>query len=333
MLAERDETDPSHVLTTRYTYDGWGKLAVTTDYTYDDLGRPVKTQVGATVITCAYGSAGNERLHLVGEALGGNTVAYTHDALGRVITERHHVEGGGDFTFTYAYDDKGRLAKTTYPGGLEETYEYDANGHKVLTAVAGRTLCRLDSADGMRSRVTLLGKLMSVAVRDSRGYETRRELRRGQTVLESLYLDYDGATGDLLSRRRGGETAETFSYDDLDRLTSVRHDGDENLRVAYAPNGNILSKTGVGAFSYDAETRPHAVTEVENADGSIPSSEVLTTFGDLDRIETVEDADGELKETFSYGPDRQRWLSVLTRGGMEARRTVYAGDYERVTEG
>ena len=261
------------------------------------------------------------------------TTVTTYDKRGRVITERRTVAGGGTCTFTYAYNDQGQLAKTTYPGGLEETYEYDDNGYKVRTAVDGRTLCRLDSADGLRSRTTVLGKLSSVAVRDSRGFETRRELRRGQAVIGSLTLAYDGATGNLLSRQRDGGTAETFSYDNLDRLTSVRHGGGETLRMAYAPNGNILSKTGVGAFTYDTATRPHAVTEVENADGRIPGSEVLTTFGDLNRIEAVEDAGQGLKQTFAYGPDGQRWLSVLARGGEEARRTVYAGAYEKVTEG
>ena len=150
-------------------------------------------------------------------------------------------------------------------------------------------------------------------------------------ILSDLCLRPVSITYGTNEARPRGLTGKV-SYDDLDRLTSVRRDGDEPLRMAYAPNGNILLKTGVGAFSYDAETRPHAVTGVENADDSIPGGDLLTTFGDLDRIETVEDADGGLKETFSYGPDRQRWLSVLMRGGKEARRTVYAGNYERVTE-
>ena len=199
--------------------------------------------------------------------------------------------------------------------------------------MAGRVLCSLDSVDGLRSRTTVLGKLTAVVAHDSRGFESQRELRRGTTVLESFATDYDGATGNLLSRQRGGDTAETFGYDDLDRLVSVKQDGRETLHMAYAANGNILSKTGVGAFTYGAETRPHAVMEVENADGSIPGSDLLTTFEDLNRIEAVEDAGQGLKETFSYGPDRQRWLSVLTREGKEARRTVYAGAYEKVTEG
>ncbi len=332
-------TDPD-AGTTTCTYAADGTLltgtdarGVTTTHTCDELGRPVKTQVGQTTVTRTYGTAGNERMRLVREALGGNMVEYTHDALGRVITEKRTVDGGGTYTFAYAYNDKGQLARTTYPGGLEETYEYDDNGYRTRTAVAGRVLCSLDSVDGLRSRTTVLGKLSAVVAHDSRGFESRREMRRGTTVLESFATAYDGATGNLLSRQRGGDTAETFGYDDLDRLVSVKQDGRETLRMAYAANGNILSKTGVGAFTYDAETRPHAVTEVENADGSIPGSDLLTTFGDLNRIETVEDAGQGLKETFSYGPDRQRWLSVLTREGKEVRRTVYAGAYEKVTEG
>lgn len=331
-------TDPD-AGTTRCTYAADGTPLAETDargvkttHTYDDLGRPVKTQVGQTTITHTYGTAGNERLRLVRETLGGNMVEYTHDALGRVITEKRTVDGGGTCTFAYAYNDRGQLAKTTYPGGLEETYEYDDNGYRTRTAVGDRVLCRLDSADGLRSRTTVLGKLSSVAVRDSRGFERQRELRRGTAALESFATDYDGATGNLLSRQRGGESAETFGYDNLDRLVSVRRGDVETLRMAYAANGNILSKTGVGAFTYDTATRPHAVTEVENADGRIPSSDLLTTFGDLDRIETVEDAGQGLRQAFSYGPDGQRWLSVLTREGKEARRTVYAGAYEKMTE-
>ena len=72
---------------------------------------------------------------------------------------------------------------------------------------------------------------------------------------------------------------------------------------------------------------------MENADGSIPSSDLLTAFGDLNRIETVEDEEQGLKQTLAYGPDRQRWFSVLSRDGKETRRTVYADAHEKVTEG
>lgn len=326
--------------TTRSTYAADGTPLTETDargvvtaHTYDDLGRLVSSQVGGTIVTRTYGTVGNERLRLVKETAGGNTVEYTHDALGRVVTEKRHVDGDGDYTFAYAYNEKGQVAKVTFPGGLVETYEYDGNGHKVQTAVGDRVVCRLDSVDGLRCRTTLLDRLCLVQTNDSRGFERQRELHRGQTVLESITLEHDGATGNLLSRQRGGGATESFGYDDLDRLTSVKQDGRETLSVTYAPNGNILSKTGVGAFTYDTATRPHAVTEVENTDGQIPTSDLLTTFGDLNKIETVEDTERGLRQEFSYGPDEQRWLSVMISGGKETRHTVYADAYEKVTEG
>lgn len=80
--------------TTRSTYAADGTPLTETDargvvtaHTYDDLGRLVSSQVGGTIVTRTYGTVGNERLRLVKETAGGNTVEYTHDALGRVVTE------------------------------------------------------------------------------------------------------------------------------------------------------------------------------------------------------------------------------------------------------
>ena len=60
--------------------------------------------------------------------------------------------------------------------------------------MAGRVLCSLDSVDGLRSRTTVLGKLSAVVARDSRGFESQRELRRGTTVLESFATASAAAT-------------------------------------------------------------------------------------------------------------------------------------------
>ena len=36
--------------------------------------------------------------------------------------------------------------------------------------------------------------------------------------------------------------------------------------------------------------------------------------------------------SFQYGPDRERWYSELTDDGVTSRSTVYAGNYEKVTD-
>ena len=98
------------------------------------------------------------------------------------------------------------------------------------------------------------------------------------------------------------------------------------------PNGNILFKTGVGNFSYNEDVRPHAVTEVENVDGKIPGSTLYTSFNDFGKIQLIEDAGKNLRMNFTYGPDQERWSSKLSRNSMDIRTTVYAGEYEKITE-
>lgn len=104
------------------------------------------------------------------------------------------------------------------------------------------------------------------------------------------------------------------------------------MKISYAPNGNILFKTGVGNFSYDEHVRPHAVTEVENADGQIPGDALNTSFNDFGKIELIEDVGKNLRMDFAYGPDQDRWYSELSKNGTDVRTTVYAGEYEKITE-
>jgi len=85
-------------------------------------------------------------------------------------------------------------------------------------------------------------------------------------------------------------------------------------------------------FSYDKNVRPHAVTEVKNADGKIPGDVLATFFNDFGKIQLIEDAGKGLRMDFGYGPDRERWYSELSKNGSDVRTTVYAGEYEKVTE-
>ena len=152
------------------------------------------------------------------------------------------------------------------------------------------------------------------------------------SVLKTFDETFDGATDNLLLRKRNSNPLETFGYDNLDRLVSVKSGEAETMKISYAPNGNILFKTGVGNFSYDKNIRPHAVAEVENADGKIPSDALTTSFNDFGKIQLIEDVGKDLRMDFIYGPDQERWYSELSHNGTDLRTTVYAGEYEKVTE-
>ena len=96
-------------------------------------------------------------------------------------------------------------------------------------------------------------------------------------------------------------------------------------------DGNILSKTDVGDYSYDAAMRPHAVIGVTNQKGIIPSAALETTYGDLNKINMI--SDGTHTTTFDYGPDQERWLTVEKKNDTDYRTIHYAPGIERVTLG
>ena len=123
--------------TSNYTYAANGTLLTQTDgrgvkttNNYDNLGRLASTQIGQKTIVYTYGTTGNEKLRLVKQAADNNSVEYSHDKFGRIITEKRNVDGHGTYSFAYSYNSNNQLSKTTYPGGLEVAYQYDDYGFK-----------------------------------------------------------------------------------------------------------------------------------------------------------------------------------------------------------
>lgn len=371
--------------TTTYDYAADGRLlkqkdarGVETINTYDGLGRLSKVQIGGDTIRYTYGTSGNEALRLTKKTMGGNSVEYKDfDRYGRPLKEIRNIAGKGCYEFTYHYDERNRLDKMTYPGGLEVTYEYDDYGFKKQTTADGEIIYNLKSYTGLFTETGFYKWNSIERIKDENGYEESVTLVKGPNptviiipynpkdengaslmaqnslgivrpyprlgiVMDSHNVSYDSITGNLLARQRKGKNVEVFEYDNLDRLVSVNTStaqsvseiGDltEVMHLSYASNGNILSKTGVGNYNYSVSSKPHAVKSVDNTDGLIPSDALFTTFNDLGKIQTIEDEGTGRRMDFVYGPDMERWYSAMTIDGQEERTTVYAGNYEKITE-
>lgn len=343
--------------TSTYSYAADGTLLSQTDgrgiktvNSYDDIGRLASVCIGGKTIKYDYGTSGNEKLQLVKQTMGDKTVEYTHDRFGRVVTEKRDIGIEGTYTFSYEYDDKNRLAKTSYPGGLDVTYEYDDNGFMTKATAGGHVIYGQNDFNGTSASSSFMGKLTATTTRDKRGYVKNVSLARGDEKLDILEECYEGATGNLISRRRNGGLKKVFFYDTLDRLISTELNVDDtepdtvgHLRpfsststmfryVGYADNGNITHKLGVGEYKYDVQQRPHAVTEVENQCGTISGDALTTSFNDLGKIRLIEDAGKGLAMNFAYGPGRERWSSELSRNDTTIRKTIYASNYEKITD-
>ena len=112
---------------------------------------------------------------------------------------------------------------------------------------------------------------------------------------------------------------ETYTYDALDRLTVVV--GNQGMTINYGAGGNILSKSSVGNYSYDADEQPHAVKGVTNSAGKISSLMLETVYGELNRIEMM--TQGTRQTSFTYGPDMQRWRTMTEQDGATERTVLY----------
>ena len=129
------------------------------------------------------------------------------------------------------------------------------------------------------------------------------------------------------------QTTETFKYDDLDRLTHVKHNNIDAMEMEYQSNGNIFTKTGLGEYAYHP-TQVHAVEYIDNTDDLRNPRRQEIEYNAFNKatllIDTVGNDAYQLK--IFYGPDQQRWKTVLKKNGVEIKRILYVGDYEVVTE-
>ncbi len=235
---------------------------------------------------------------------------------------------------------------------VSETRYRDDYGFRTAATAAGYNIYTLKKYEGLSAGSSVFMDTLTTTVScDSKGFQCNRSLVQGNKRIESLQMNFDHKTGNLLSRQRNLGIAELFSYDNLDRLTTVKKSKNTiiinpDLRdskiglpvpktvmsVTYGPGGNILSKTGVGNYTYNDAFKPHAVVSVDNDSALIPASALSTVFNDLNKISSIEDEGEGNRMIFRYGPDEQRWYSQLTKGRRTIRSTVYAGNYEKIIE-
>ena len=323
--------------TTSFEYSADGKLlrqtdanGVVTENRYDALGRLKSTSVGSHIVNNEYGTSGNGTLRLAKTTMDGNATSYGYDNRGRIVSENRELADGTHLDYTYTYDGKNLLTDVSYPHGVAVHYDYDDNGYRIGATYGDTPLYKLDSFFGSVSSYTLGNKIRREAMTDLLGYTYTINTVADKDTIQSLENVYDLQTGDLLSRRIDGQS-QTFNYDGMDRLLSANTDGGQSQKMEYADNGNILSKSGIGGYTYNEGFKPHAVLEVEN-NGNHISSTLSTEYNDFNKIQLIRDENNGKSMSFSYGPDFNRWESVLAQNGKEIRKTVYGDEYECVTE-
>jgi YD repeat-containing protein len=261
-----------------YGYDKVGNLisqtdarSLTTKTTYDELNR--KTYIDYPTspdIQFKYDLSTKGTLSQVIDGAG--TVSYGYDQRLRKAREDRTMDSM-TWTTRWSYDSLDRVKTQTYPDLKAVSFTYNNQGK--LYSIAGIiSLLDYNAAGQVITKNYANGKGTSFA------YDPANQRLKSITTAGSQNLSYTyDNVGNIKTVADGisGRT-ESFTYDNLDRLTQA---GDSGYSANYQYNaiGNMLSSTKNGAvsnYSYGSSgVRPHAVTGITS---SIP---VVSTF-DLD---------------------------------------------------
>lgn len=324
--------------TTTYTYDALGRETGHTDArnvhfttNYDVFGRITSQTAGDETITYTYGTTGTGQMRLVSKTLGAWSDTYEYDQYGRLVS----LEAGGH-TATYQYNSAGLLTKKTWgdsSNGKYVNYTYDTYGNHISSnAISGAIIWNLTQNTGTTTASTM--KLNSnptlytrTVTADSYGYPASYFLNRGNNPVGGEIYTYNYSTGNLTQCVKEFHT-ETYSYDDADRLVTFNVDNSEVMSMTYSSGGNLLSKTGVGDYTYGSGT--HKVINVDNTDDVIPYSSQSITYNAWGKVAEVNETIGSdtYKYELTYGPDLQRVLAVLWKNNTIVHLVNYGEGYE-----
>jgi RHS repeat-associated protein len=327
---------------------------------YDQLGRMVRRSEPEGVTTWRYSTTPGPSRGQLQQVTGptaasatGFSESYSYGPVGW-LRQTTTVIDGASYVTDRTYDAEGKVVTMTYPAtvGWRPLFRLSYNlGHLVgitqenagstpvwtlLTMDAqGRETAARFGSGAVEERLThdaASGRLTAI----------QSGLTPGARDVQHLAYQWD-KVGNLVARENLGlapQRRETFSYDELNRLTRVALNGTDTLTLSYAANGNILTKSDVGSYSYGAGAAlPHAVTAI--AGGPRPASSYTydangnltagagrslswTSFNMPKQITLGTDY-----SRFSYGPGRARVRQDL-KSGSTVKTVHYVGPHSEV---
>ena len=251
------------------------------------------------------------------EQVGSHSVALAYDTLGRLMGREVIIDGNAALTFEeqYTYGEYGRPfqkfdASDDFAG---VRYHYNSAGYlaKVsesavaVPATPGATTTApvaYYTVTAMNARGQVTGATLGNGVVLDRTYQaasgylnTMKATNGSSQELQKLTLTFD-ELGNLTQRRDQGrskvtslakDVMEAFTYDNLNRLLTTRIAGEAsaNVDTTHDARGNILTKSGVGAYAYGAASNRlvsvtpsggTAVTYAYDSNGNLTSGDGRT---------------------------------------------------------
>lgn len=300
---------------TNYEYDGFGNLTKQTynngdwvGFEYDAMDKLLKKSFNEGSIEFQYGITGSSINQLVKIInYNGDQTDLSYDDKGRIVEKKENISGE-EFWKKFAYSSSNKLVQEEFSTGVTLNIEYDDFGNiEKMTDNQSLILFKQDE-------LTPYNDVKASTIL-SDNYFSREFNKQGLVVKEKYGTNwefeykYDNSTGNLKERHNNKTSiSDYYTFDDLDRLTSYYSidntlgTSSELIEMDYSSNGNILSKSDVGNYSYDND-KINAVKQITDDDGNsiVSKSKQITSYYSFDRLKEL--SQENLKIQIEYGPD------------------------------
>lgn len=324
--------DASHNITTTTTYDAAGNVVaveapdpaagtgstatVTTRYAYDGAGRLCRVLENAS--TDLQSLADPCATPVTGTADGDVSTRYEHDKAGNLVTATD-AEGHSQ---SYAHDRLGRMTSRTDGLGATEAWAYDARGNRLsldgrIAGTGDLVTWTYDAADRMLTRV-------ADSATTTYGWDANGNMTSAAVTAETITTTWDRLDRPLVVTPGNGATT-TYRYSsftllerddpagDLDfgldrwgRQTTMKRSGSTIDTVSWRPDGLVASSANAdgntNTRTYDALGR---VTEIKVTAGGTTKADMDYAYNraGLARTEAVAGINATVNGTASFAYD------------------------------
>jgi RHS repeat-associated protein len=246
--------------TTTFVYDGAGNRTKRTDakgqattYAYDAINRLTTVTYPSGMGSVTYGYNTSDAVTSMTDSTG--TTTYTLDELYRPSS----ITMPGNKVLGYLYDPAGNRSRITYPDSKQVNYTYDdANRMDTVTDWAsGVTDYDYDFA-GRLTTTTLPNGVVQTSSYNNADQLTGIEAVKGGTTLTDFGYTLDNAGMRTAVQTPAG--LESYTYDDLYRLTGVTYPDSSTQAYTYDNVGNRQTKVEGSTTSYTYDNADRMTT-------------------------------------------------------------------------
>lgn len=331
-----NQTSPDTGVTS-FTYDNNGNMLTKTDarnvtvtYSYDNLNRvttinyPAVSTVPAQTITYNYDNCSNGTGRLCSFTDRSGTTSYSYDQAGRVVAKTQAINGAftnPTQTVAYRYNAAGQMDQMTLPSGKKVAATYLNNRVTGLT-IDGQPIVKTADYEPFgpigewtwgNDTVTTANKHTRYFDLDGRNTKIESGMTRSATnipaALDPTLIIYDAASRITALQRLTTSTIDptksfTYSYDKLDRLTTVTPGVGNTANTqsyTYDAIGNrLVNSINGAATTYSYGTTSHRLNALTGA-----TSKTFTYDNVGNRI-------GDGLQSWIYGGDNRPSAITLT---------------------